>query len=233
MSAPSTSRVMVAVAALPLLFLISAPRCGTAFVLRASTTSLHERRSATAASASAARRPTGARLLPPGASRTAERLGYGARLMMAAEPAEEGVAEEAAAVADDEPPASAEGEEEEAAAEGEGEAEVVEDGETEVVAEDEAKEGEEEEEEEEKEVDPMEEVKQQIKVSVHDSVRNNLSSPLCRCAHDTAALRVSRRGTVVQTTELDSEYSDRKSPRLRQVDHSLVRAHLVRANCGV
>lgn len=180
---PLTSRAMVTVAAFPLLLLTSAPQCSTAFVLRASTL-LREGRSTTAASAPAARRPTAARLLSHSASRATESRGYGARLMMATEPTEEGVAEEAAAAAAADEPPVAEGDEQVAeapAADGEGgETEVVEDGETEVVAEDEAKE------EEEEEVDPMEEVKQQIKVRVCMTRTQSLPLHTPSFAHDMA-----------------------------------------------
>eukprot|EP00752_Nemacystus_decipiens_P008554 g7641.t1 len=158
---------MAATTVLPLLFLLAA-QYSTAFVLRASSVSrasAHNRERSTTApppAAATARRSIGPLLLAPNALQPGKRRGGEVRLMMAAEPAEEeDVAEEAAAVSD-EPPVP-EGQEV-AAEDGEGEAPVEEgegvsgDGETEVVAE-----GEEEEEEEEEEVDPMAEVKQQIK----------------------------------------------------------------------
>ncbi|CAM9981351.1 unnamed protein product [Ectocarpus sp. 6 AP-2014] len=108
-----------------------------------------------------AQRTRGTPLLSLGALRTSGYREGGVRLMMAAEPAEDSVAEAAAAAAAAEEPSISEGEEAvEDEASGGG------DGETEVVAEEgEGKEGEkkDEEEEEEEEVDPMAEVKQQIK----------------------------------------------------------------------
>ncbi|CBN77860.1 co-chaperone grpE family protein [Ectocarpus siliculosus] len=107
-----------------------------------------------------AQRTRGTPLLSPGALRTSGYRERGVHLMMAAEPSEDSVAEAAAAAAAAaEEPSISEGEEAvEDEASGGGDVE------TEVVAEEgEGKEGEKKDEEEEEEVDPMAEVKQQIK----------------------------------------------------------------------
>lgn len=163
-----TPRAMAAATALPLLFL-SATQCSTAFVLRVSSLSralVHdgERPTTAPASATTAHRSRATALgLSPNAPQPEKRRGGVISLMMAAGPAEEeGVAEEAAAAADEPPVPEGGGtvtEEEEG--EGARELELEGDeasgvGETEVVAEGEG--------EEEEEVDPMAEVKQQIKV---------------------------------------------------------------------
>ncbi|CAN0434762.1 unnamed protein product, partial [Ectocarpus sp. 8 AP-2014] len=99
-----TTRV-VAAAAVPALFL-SASQCSTAFVLRSSLGSSSDRtaattmRSATTSTLSrGAQRTRGTPLLSLGALRTSDYRERGVRLMMAAEPAEDSVAEAAAAAA--------------------------------------------------------------------------------------------------------------------------------------